>query len=70
MHRTTVFSSFAASILKRLTEVAQTDVSRLGKMFSTTFLPLSSLREIGERSDLITVKSGASEPILGSELAV
>ena len=40
MQSTTVFAFSPAALLNWRTEAAQTEVSMLGKMLSTTFLPL------------------------------
>src|SRR5690554_7245461 len=63
--RTTVLFSPAASLLKRRTEAAHTPVSRLGKMFNTTFFPLQSARDTSASSPLTRVKSGAVAPTAG-----
>jgi hypothetical protein len=47
------------------TKIAQTDVSRLGKIFIMIFFPLSSESERLPRSDLTSVKSGALLPLNG-----
>jgi hypothetical protein len=44
IHSTTVFGDSLASLLKRRTEAAQTDVSKLKKMFNIMFLPAKSAR--------------------------
>src|SRR5687768_12060437 len=62
---TTVFGSAAAFWLNVRTDVAQTPVSMLGKMLSTTFLPARSCLRSGERSVLVSVKSGAWLPTFG-----
>jgi len=62
---TTVFLISDASLLNFLTEVAQTDVSRLGKILSMTFLPLCSKSDILPRSVFTRVKSGALVPFPG-----
>src|SRR5688572_23860273 len=64
--RTTVFASAAAFWLKVRTDVAQTPVSMLGKMLSTTFLPVRSFLASGDRSTFVSVKSGAWLPTFGS----
>jgi hypothetical protein len=50
--------------------MAHTEVSRLGKMFKTTFLPINSGKDAEERSVLTTLKFGAVEPTFGREPAV
>ncbi len=63
--RTTTFSFPAASWLNLRTEVAQTEVSRLGEMLSTTFLPFRSESLRVARSDPTSAKSGAVVPAGG-----
>lgn len=65
IHTTTVLSSFEASALKRRTDVAQTSVSKLGKIFNTTRLPFKSSRDNILKSDLTSLKSGAIDPTTG-----
>src|SRR5690606_29354268 len=58
----TASGTLAASWLKRRTEVAQTEVSTLGKMLRTTCLPARSFEESGLRSVLTRWNSGAGAP--------
>src|SRR3990172_7963541 len=60
--RTTVFSSPPAFSLNFRVEVAQTEVSRLGTMLSTFFLPWNVASEVFLRSPSTSLKSGAFEP--------
>src|SRR3990172_1270951 len=63
--RTTVFSSPPAFSLNFRVEVAQTEVSRLGTMLSTFFLPWNVASEVFLRSPSTSLKSGAFEPTGG-----
>src|SRR5664280_209204 len=63
--RTTVPVFPAASWLNLRTEVAQVEVSRLGKIFRISFFPLSSERERSVRSDFTRVNPGATLPLEG-----
>ena len=63
--RTIVPTFPAANWLNLRTEVAHTEVSRLGNIFSMSFFPLSSDRERVERSDFTSVKSIALLPFAG-----
>jgi hypothetical protein len=65
--RTTVLLSDAACSLNFRIAVAHTEVSRLGKMFSTTRLPEISLSDISDRSLLTSVNPGAVVPSEGSD---
>lgn len=59
---TIVSGKEAANLLNLRTEVAQTAVSRLGKIFNTTFLPLKSFNEKVDKSVFTNPKSGATVP--------
>lgn len=59
---TVVLSSEAASWLNLRTEVAQTAVSRLGKMFRTMRRPFSSSLRSSVRSPRVRVNWGAMLP--------
>ena len=56
--------------MNRRTDVAHTEVSILGKMFMTIFLPEKALKPTSDMSVLVSVKSGAFEPGSGRSPAV
>ena len=62
MASTTVSGSDAASWLNLRTDMAQTPVSRLGKMFRMTRLPFKLLRESVPRS-VLTSRNRAAAPV-------
>jgi hypothetical protein len=57
-------------LLKRRTDAAQTDVSKLAKMFKMMFLPTKSWRPASDRSVLTSLIEGASMPTAGRHPAV
>ena len=65
MHRTFVVSKLAADLLKVLTDVAQTPVSTLGKIFKIKLDPEKSCRDFTDKSVVDSLKSGAFDPTVG-----
>ena len=61
-----MLSRSAARSLNVRTLEAHTGVSMLGKMLRTTRCPSSSPSDTEPRSDVVSVKSGASDPTAGS----
>src|SRR6056297_675752 len=70
MHNTSVSSSPAAASLNLRTEAAHVPVSRLGKIFSTSFLALKSAKLTLDKSVFTSVKSLAFSPFSGSSPTV
>ena len=62
---TNVLSIFDANSLNLRTDVAQTDVSRLGKIFNTKRFPFKSQQFNSLKSDFTKLKHGALLPTLG-----
>ena len=64
MHSTSVFFSFAACSLNFRTDMAHTDVSRLGNMLRTNHFPLCSLESNSVKSVFVSLKSGILSPAI------
>ena len=62
---TCTFSKWAAFTLNLRTDVAHTEVSRLGKIFNITRLPLRLPKDNSLKSPATAVKSGAISPFWG-----
>jgi len=65
MQRTATFFLAAASALNRRTDAAQTGVSRLGKIFSTSVFPEKSVELRSASSLSVKTHSGALVPTAG-----
>src|SRR5689334_17622765 len=65
MHSTTALSKDAILLLNSLTDIGQTRVSILGKIFKTTFLPLNDSDFTSVISLPVRTKAGAVEPTVG-----
>ena len=68
--KTTVSGRLAASLLNLRTDVAQTLVSKLGKIFNITFFPFKSFKKKEERSEEPFMEKLQTEIMEGKSVSI